>query len=155
MAPQIIGVPIVCPTVCSATHQGKHQKLRVTHLCEGNLLVTGGVHLQRASNAKKYFHLMTSSLTNDQSTIWSGNAIYKMKSWYYYKEFAHIASRFLLPGSGIRKRWRMLHLTKDNLPRPQAWNEVNILKYFIIAVTGGFPLQRASNTEKFSIWWRH
>ena len=38
----------------------KTSKLRVTSLCEGNPQVTGRFPKQRASNAEKYFHLMTS-----------------------------------------------------------------------------------------------
>ena len=39
----------------------KTSKLRVTGLCEGNSLVTGEFPSQKASNAQKCFHLMTSS----------------------------------------------------------------------------------------------
>ena len=39
----------------------KTSKLHVTGLCEGNLPVTGEFPAQRASNAEKCFHLMTSS----------------------------------------------------------------------------------------------
>ena len=39
----------------------KTSKLRVTGLCEGNSPVTGEFPAQRASNAEKCFHLMTSS----------------------------------------------------------------------------------------------
>ena len=39
----------------------KTSKLRVTGLCEGNSPVTGEFPLQKASNAGKCFHLMTTS----------------------------------------------------------------------------------------------
>ena len=42
----------------------KTSKLRVTGLCEGNLPVTGEFPAQRANNAEKCFHLMTSSWTS-------------------------------------------------------------------------------------------
>ena len=52
MAPQITGVSVVCSTVCSGADQRKKSKLRVTGLCEGNSLVTGGLPSQKASNAE-------------------------------------------------------------------------------------------------------
>ena len=42
MASQITGIPIVCPTICSAARSKKTTKLRVTGLCAGNPLVTDG-----------------------------------------------------------------------------------------------------------------
>ena len=41
MASQIIGVSIVCSTVCSGAHQKKASKLLVTGICEGNSPVSG------------------------------------------------------------------------------------------------------------------
>ena len=52
MASQITGVSIVCSTVCSGANQIKHQKVRITGLCEGHPPVTGGFPSQRASNAE-------------------------------------------------------------------------------------------------------
>ena len=48
---QITAVSIVCSTVCSGADQ-RTSKLRVTGLCEGNPMVTGGFPSQRASNAE-------------------------------------------------------------------------------------------------------
>ena len=48
MGSEIIGVSMVCSTVCSK----KKSKLRVTGLCEGNSLVTGEFPSQRATNAE-------------------------------------------------------------------------------------------------------
>ena len=50
MTSQITGVTIDS-TVCSGTGQRKHQKHRITGLCEGNSPVTGEIAAQRASNA--------------------------------------------------------------------------------------------------------
>ena len=52
MASQITSLTIVYSTVYSGADQRKHQKLRVTGLCEGNSLVTGEFPAQRASNAE-------------------------------------------------------------------------------------------------------
>ena len=49
---QITGVSIVYSTVCSGADQRKHQKLRVTGLCEGNSPVAGEFPTQSDSNAE-------------------------------------------------------------------------------------------------------
>ena len=54
MASQITGISIVWATIRSGADQRKTSKLRVTGLCEGNPLGTGGFPPQRASNAKKF-----------------------------------------------------------------------------------------------------
>ena len=51
MASQIAGISIVYSTVCLGADQ-KTLKLRVTALCEGDPLVTGGFPPQRAINAE-------------------------------------------------------------------------------------------------------
>ena len=43
---------IVYSTVCSGADQGKHQRLRVTSLCEGNSSVTDEFPAQRTSDAE-------------------------------------------------------------------------------------------------------
>ena len=58
MAFQIIGVSIVCLTFFFRRWSEETSKLRVTGLCEGNPPVDSS---QRASDAEKCFHLMTSS----------------------------------------------------------------------------------------------
>ena len=60
-ASQITNISTVCSAVCSGAHQNKHQSFALLALCEGNLPVTGRFPSQRASNAEKSFHLMTSS----------------------------------------------------------------------------------------------
>ena len=55
MASQITGVSVVCrPFVVAQIKENfKAPKLRVTGLCKGNLPLTGGFPLQRASNAEE------------------------------------------------------------------------------------------------------
>ena len=72
VASQITGASVVCSTACSSAHQTKH--ICVTGLCEGYLPVTGGFPSQRASDALKGFHLMTSSwvfIVRHAGLIWS------------------------------------------------------------------------------------
>ena len=60
MASQIISLTSVYSTVYSGVNPRKTSKLGVTGLCVGNSSVTGEFPAQRARNAKKSFHLMTS-----------------------------------------------------------------------------------------------
>ena len=53
MSSQIIGVSIVCSTVCAGAVK-KNIKAQRHRSFEGNPSVTGGFPLQRASNAKKF-----------------------------------------------------------------------------------------------------
>ena len=52
MVSQVPSLASVYSTVYSDADQRKHQKLRVTGLCEGNSSVTGEFPVQRASNAE-------------------------------------------------------------------------------------------------------
>ena len=52
MASQITSVSMVCSTICWGAHQRKHQNYASLTFCEGNPLVTGGIPLQKASNAE-------------------------------------------------------------------------------------------------------
>ena len=57
----------------------QESKLRFTGLCEGNPPATGGFPSQRASNATKYFHLITSTWIFRswyQSTLYHWNLIF-------------------------------------------------------------------------------
>ena len=51
-ASQITSLTIYLLIRLFSSHQRKHQKLRVTGLCEGNLPLTGEFHAQRAGNAE-------------------------------------------------------------------------------------------------------
>ena len=66
---QITGVLIVCSTVRSGADQRKHQKLRVTGLCEGKPAVTDGFP-HKAPVTRKCFHLMTSSCICCNILLW-------------------------------------------------------------------------------------
>ena len=87
MASQITGVSIVYSTLCPGTDKRKTSKLCVTGLCEENPPVTGELPTERASNAEKGFHLMTSSwvtviLTHNQGNIFHrASTCHMSRSW--------------------------------------------------------------------------
>ena len=69
MASQITSLTFVYSTVYSGADQRKHRSSAVTGLCEVNSPVTSDFPAQRASNAEKSFHFMTSSWLDAYSNI--------------------------------------------------------------------------------------
>ena len=84
MVSQIIGVSMVCSTVCSGADQ--HQSAGVTGLCEGNSPVTGEFPSQRASNAEKlsiwWRHHGELHLTLLSAMCWWWSTIYRLRDAY-------------------------------------------------------------------------
>ena len=59
-ASQTTGVSIVYSTVCTDADERKYQGSALLALCEETSLMTREFPAQTASNAEKYFHLVTS-----------------------------------------------------------------------------------------------
>ena len=68
---------IVYLTIYLGADEKKTSKLRVTGLCAGNSTMTSEFPAQRASNAEKCFHLITSSWSMVRSCQWLPDAMNK------------------------------------------------------------------------------
>ena len=129
MTSEITDNSIVCSTVCSDEHNGKHQSPALLVLSEGNhRSVTLRLFPWRSVIMENWFlsnlslqwrHTERDGISNHQHREWLINSLFRRRS----KKTSKL---------------RVTGLCVGNSP-----------------VTGEFPAQRASSAEYVSIWWRH